>query len=128
MRLFPTMIVIAVFAITFSFIKTVRGQEKKGIVFRNEILSLGKLSLHESKEVFFAFTNYSNSPIVILNANVNCNCTTLSYPKTPIKHFQNDSIKVVFKAESKGVFSKNITVFFSDKTKKKISIVGTVAE
>jgi len=48
----------------------------------------------------FTFTNTGDEPIIIQDAEVQCHCTTVDFPRTPIAKGQKGTIKVTFDSKS----------------------------
>lgn len=55
----------------------------------------GEIVTHE-----FAFTNIGDEPLIISNAEVECTCTTVDFPKQPIMRGGKGVIKVTFDTKS----------------------------
>jgi hypothetical protein len=72
------------------------------MTFDNEHLNIGKVKKGEIKNFEFVFTNTGTEAITIDIAS-GCDCTTLDYPKTPIKVGQKAVIKVKFDSGKKDV-------------------------
>jgi hypothetical protein len=72
------------------------------MTFDNEHLNIGKVKKGEIKNFEFVFTNTGTETITIDIAS-GCDCTTLDYPKTPIKVGQKAVIKVKFDSGKKDV-------------------------
>ena len=58
----------------------------------------------------FKFTNSGRVPLVIVNAQPSCGCTTPDWTKTPVPPGGSGFIKATFNAASAGPFNKTITV------------------
>lgn len=58
----------------------------------------------------FKFTNSGKVPLVIVNAQPSCGCTTPDWTKTPVPPGGSGFIKATFNAASPGPFNKTITV------------------
>ena len=70
------------------------------MTFENEHLDIGKVKKGEIKKFDFVFTNTGTETIEIDIAS-GCDCTTLDYPKTPIKVGQKGVIHVTFDSGKK---------------------------
>lgn len=106
----------------------VYGSIDDGLSFKEKKISVGRLSLKEKKTVDFIFTSNYSSPFVILDAKVDCDCTSVIYPKHAINTLQSDTIKVIYDAKTKGVFLKNIDIYTSEGGVYRISIFGEVSK
>jgi Protein of unknown function (DUF1573) len=58
----------------------------------------------------FTFTNTGKSPLIIVNAQPSCGCTTPDWTKTPVPPGGSGFIKATFNAAVAGPFNKTITV------------------
>ena len=58
----------------------------------------------------FKFTNSGTSPLIIVNAQPSCGCTTPDWTKTPVPPGGSGFIKATFNAAVAGPFNKTITV------------------
>jgi len=58
----------------------------------------------------FKFTNTGKSPLIIVNAQPSCGCTTPDWTKTPVPPGGSGFIKATFNAATAGPFNKTITV------------------
>lgn len=78
--------------------------KKSGVhmTFAKESINLGKVKKGEIKKFDFVFTNTGTETIEIDIAS-GCDCTTLDYPKTPIKVGQKATIHVTFDSGKKEV-------------------------
>lgn len=78
--------------------------KKTGVhmTFANESINLGKVKKGEVKKFDFVFTNTGTETIEI-DIVSGCDCTTLDYPKTPIKVGQKATIHVTFDSEKKEI-------------------------
>ncbi len=69
--------------------------------FDDTIHQFGILKEGEIVEYDFIMTNIGQKDIFISEAKTSCGCTVPSYPSTPIKPGQKESIKVKFDSKSK---------------------------
>lgn len=62
---------------------------------------------------YYVFTNTGNAPLVIKQARVSCDCTTVEYPSNPIQPGEKDSVKVSFNGEGLPLesFRKSVTLY-----------------
>lgn len=71
----------------------------------------GKLLEHE-----FVVTNTGNAPLIISDYKVQCTCTKLIYPKSPIAPGQSAKLKVTFDSKGKyGFQDRTIEVYTNTK-------------
>ena len=87
-------------------------QDKKESVLQWESKrhNMGQRAQYDAFEVEYRFTNTSEQPIIILGADVTCECTTTFPPKEPILPGQQGVIKAHFDAKLLGKFKKPIMV------------------
>jgi hypothetical protein len=58
----------------------------------------------------FKFTNSGKVPLIIVNAQPSCGCTTPDWTKTPVGPGESGFIKATFNAGVAGPFNKTVTV------------------
>jgi Protein of unknown function (DUF1573) len=58
----------------------------------------------------FKFTNTGKAPLIIVNAQPSCGCTTPDWTKTPVAPGQSGFIKATFNAGAVGPFNKTVNV------------------
>jgi hypothetical protein len=58
----------------------------------------------------FKFTNSGKAPLIIVNAQPSCGCTTPDWTKTPVGPGESGFIKATFNAGVAGPFNKTVTV------------------
>ena len=63
--------------------------------FNFGFLHQGEITSHD-----FIFTNTGDEPLIIQQADVSCKCTTVDYPKSPIKKSQKETIRVTFDSKT----------------------------
>ncbi|MEP1096611.1 MAG: DUF1573 domain-containing protein [Cyclobacteriaceae bacterium] len=77
-------------------------------------MELGEVSVNESRDLSFEFTNTSSQSITILEAKGSCGCTNVQYPEQEIKAGETASITANFKSAKTGAFKKNIRIKTSE--------------
>lgn len=75
-------------------------QQGVHMTFDNEHLNIGKVKKGEIKKFDFVFTN-TGSEVITIDIASGCDCTTLDYPKTPIKVGGKAVIHVTFDSGKK---------------------------
>ena len=88
--------------------------------FEKETIDYGKVPKNSEKVRVFTFTNIGNAPIVIHKIQSSCGCTVPEKPEKPIMPGEKGEIKVAYNTAIVGGFSKNITIFSSAKTSRKV--------
>ena len=87
----------------------------------------GTISLNEKREYVFKLVNTGNKPLVIYDVVTSCGCTKAEYGKEPARPGETLDLKVIYNAEDKGRFRKNLTVYCNvEDSPLKLTIVGTV--
>ena len=81
-------------------------------------------------KVEYPFTNTGNEPLEIYDAKAECSCTTVDFPKYPVKPNDTDTITVYF--DTKSVYDRQdrlIEIITNAKTpKQKIRFKGVVLQ
>ena len=75
---------------------------------------------------FFEVTNTGKDPMVIVNVQTSCGCTTPEWSKEPVAPGATTKIRVGYNAAAEGHFEKYITVMYNQNLSKQIKITGTV--
>ena len=87
----------------------------------------GDIPLNEKREHVFKLVNTGNKPLVIYDVVTSCGCTKAEYVKEPVRPGETLDLKVIYNAEDKGRFRKNLTVYCNvENSPLKFSISGTV--
>ncbi|MBS1762463.1 MAG: DUF1573 domain-containing protein [Bacteroidetes bacterium] len=95
--------------------------------FKSETIELGKIEQNNPTTATFTFSNTSNQPIIIEQANPTCGCTIGDYTKAPIAPGKEGWIKATYNAAALGSFDKKMTVKFAGVDEvKSITIKGEV--
>jgi hypothetical protein len=81
--------------------------------FKTEIIDLGKIEQGSPTTATFYFSNISNAPLIIEQANPTCGCTIGDYTKAPIAKGKEGWIKATYNAAAIGAFDKKMTVKFA---------------
>lgn len=80
--------------------------------FDRLVHSFGKINYNVAVTTAFNFTNNTGKPLIIKSAVAECGCTDPSYDKKPILAGKSSTIKVTYKADTPGAFTKKITTSF----------------
>ena len=92
-----------------------------------QVHDFGKIPYEKQTSYEFIFKNPGMIPLIIENVESSCGCTVPEYPKAPIPPGGEGKIKVVYSAEDKGYFSKEVTVHTNTQEKiTKLQIKGIV--
>ena len=87
----------------------------------------GNIPLNEKREHVFKLVNTGNKPLVIYDVVTSCGCTKAEYGKEPVRPGETLDLKVIYNAEDKGRFRKNLTVYCNaEDSPLKLTVVGTV--
>ena len=80
------------------------------VKFKELSYDFGKIKQGSPVTHDFAFTNISNSPVIIESAVPSCGCTTPVKPEGAIPQGKDNKIQAGFNAANVGPFNKSITV------------------
>jgi hypothetical protein len=80
------------------------------VKFKELAFDFGKIKQGVPATHDFAFTNISNSPVIIETAIASCGCTTPKKPEGAVAAGKSDVISAQYSAASPGPFNKSITV------------------
>ncbi|MBI3218965.1 MAG: DUF1573 domain-containing protein [Bacteroidetes bacterium] len=116
------LLLIAVFAFASS-LAMAQEKELRGTITKDEVktdvaafawdassFDFGKIKQGVPVTHEFKFTNTGKSPLIIVNAQPSCGCTTPDWTKTPVPPGGSGFIKATFNAAVAGPFNKTITV------------------
>ena len=89
--------------------------------------NFGNIPLNEKREHVFKLVNTGNKPLVVYDVVTSCSCTKAEYSMEPVRPGDTLDLKVVYHAEDKGRFRKNLTVYCNtEDSPLKLTVVGTV--
>ena len=89
--------------------------------------NFGNIPLNEKREHVFKLVNTGNRPLVIYDVVTSCGCTKAEYGKEPVRPGETLELKVIYNAEDKGRFRKNLTVYCNaEDSPLKLTVVGVV--
>src|ERR1700722_7066897 len=80
------------------------------VKFKELSYDFGKIKQGSPVTHDLAFTNISNSPVIIESAVPSCGCTTPVKPEGAIQNGKDDKIQAGFNAANVGPFNKSITI------------------
>ena len=89
--------------------------DKPTIKFDTTVYDLGKIELNKKVVKTYWFTNKGTEPIFIMNVQTTCGCTVSEWTKKPVLSGQKGFVKLEYKADSPGKFSKTAYVFSNAK-------------
>ena len=75
---------------------------------------------------FFEVTNTGKDPMVIVNVQTSCGCTTPDWSKEPIAPGATSKVRVGYNAAAEGHFEKYITIMYNQNLTKQVKISGQV--
>ena len=112
-RLFiPLFCLLIGFTSQMSFAQTTA--EKDGPIFKfkdGDVYDFGEVPLGPDVFHEFVFTNVGNQPLIIMDANPSCSCTTPEWDKAPIPPGGTGKIKVGYKTKDHaGPFNKEVYI------------------
>ncbi len=82
------------------------------VVFKSVTYTFGKIKLNKPVTTEFNYTNNTGKPLLIETATAECGCTDPEYDKKPVLNGKDGIIKITYKADTPGTFSKKVTVKF----------------
>ena len=89
--------------------------------------NFGNIPLNEKREHIFMLVNTGYRPLVIYDVVTSCGCTKAEYGKEPVRPGETLELKVIYNAEDKGRFRKNLTVYCNaEDSPLKLTVVGVV--
>ena len=92
---------------------------KKGLPsqmdFKEKIFDFGIVKNGSTSDCSFEFKNSSEVPLIINSVIAGCGCTSIQWPKKPIRARETEFIKIQYTAGGVGRFRKSITVFSNAK-------------
>jgi hypothetical protein len=80
------------------------------VKFKELAFDFGKIKQGTPATHDFAFTNISNSPVIIESALASCGCTTPKKPEGAVNAGKSDMISAQYNAANVGPFNKSITI------------------
>ncbi|MFR3329996.1 MAG: DUF1573 domain-containing protein [Odoribacter splanchnicus] len=83
---------------------------KSHLFLENRILDCGDLGYNTTKEFVFKYTNDGKQPLIISHVSSACNCITPQWSKEPLLPGKQGEIKITYKADKKGKFSRTVFV------------------
>ena len=88
---------------------------------------LGYLPLNEKREHVFKLVNTGNKPLVVYDVTTSCGCTKAEYGKELVRPGDTLDLKVIYNAEDKGRFRKNLSVYCNvEDSPLKLTVLGIV--
>ncbi|MDL2230987.1 DUF1573 domain-containing protein [Bacteroidales bacterium OttesenSCG-928-L19] len=88
--------------------KPITGAE---IEFEKLYFDFGEVKIGEVKEVTLTFTNIGKKPLILDEVISSCDCTEVTWTKSPVMPGQTGTITATYTAEDLGMISKRVTVF-----------------
>lgn len=103
-------------------------RQDEGIAAERTSHDFGEIPQGEVRTAEFPLTA-ADDVVVLLSASTNCECTTASYPRKPLRRGEKGIITVRYEARDKGYFRKIVTLRYTagGKTRSlQLSVAGTV--
>jgi len=94
----------------------------------NSHINLGTFHKSESKTGIVEIRNTGNAPLIIVDVNTSCGCTTARYDKTPAQPGDILKIQIKMTPEENGFFNKTLTVRCNTNKPIIITIKGNVQQ
>ena len=90
------------------------GYSQAVLKFDHKEFDFGDVKEPEKVSHDFKFKNEGNSPLILSNVMIACDCTTSEWPKEPIMPGKEGIIKVMFASEGKDGQQKKVLVVLSN--------------
>jgi hypothetical protein len=100
--------------------------ETETLKLKETTYDFGKIQQGRPVTHNFEITNTGATPLLLVNVQASCGCTTPEWSKDPIQAGATASIKVGYNAASEGPFNKTITIQYDNDKTKVLNITGTV--
>lgn len=103
-------------------------RQNEGIVAERTSHDFGEIPQGEVRTAEFPLTA-SDDIVVLLSASTNCECTTASYPRKPLRRGEKGVVTVRYEARDKGYFRKVATLRYTAGGKTRtlmLSVSGSV--
>lgn len=116
---------------TFSFFSLLTvGLSAQSISFSQDLIDYGTIKKGSDGKRIVTFTNTGNKPLIISNIKSSCNCSVLSWTKSPVLPGKSGEIEVKYDTKIIGNFSKTIEVFSNDNyaSRKLLKIKGEIKQ
>lgn len=99
-------------------------QTDVGILY--SLINMGEFDWQQEQKAHFTLANTGNSPLAITDVITSCGCTSVEYPKEPVRPGNSVELKVRYKADHPEHFNKTITVYCNTPSSPiKLEIKGT---
>lgn len=89
---------------------------------------MGKIPFGKPIEYELSVKNVSSDSVKLQNVQAGCGCTTPQWKPGPYAPGETFKIKVGFNGSTKGVFTKNVTIFLDNGLSKQIKFHGETYE
>lgn len=109
-RLLSVLLLTGFMVFSFNVASAQVGQPDNQVKFEVTKVEFGEIPQGKPVQAEFTFENIGDDPIIILDVQKSCGCTTPSYSKEPIMPGEKSTIIAEYNAKSVGAFNKNITV------------------
>jgi len=113
-------------AIVFAFILNAQTPTQDLLLVKETAFDFGTIPQGKPVYHFFEVTNTGKDPMVIVNVQTSCGCTTPEWSKEPVAPGATTKIRVGYNAAAEGHFEKYITIMYNQNLSKQVSIKGNV--
>lgn len=72
--------------------------------------NFGTVVMGKTYKTTFTVTSTGTTPLVLIDARVNCQCTKVAFDKKPLRKGEKAVVTVTYDADKEGVFDKTITL------------------
>lgn len=103
--------IISWFTVLIFLSKSTAAQQKQPeMVFKTQTHHFDTIKFNKPVSCYFTFKNIGSEKLIIKKVISDCHCTTFEWDTTPINKNKKGKIKVIFKANTKGLFNKTILI------------------
>lgn len=83
---------------------------KAGYTADRTLHLFGSVVMGKTYKTTFTVTSTGTTPLVLIDARVNCQCTKVAFDKKPLRKGEKAVVTVTYDADKEGVFDKTITL------------------
>lgn len=100
----------------------------QSISLDKDVIDYGDVRLNSDGHKSFTITNKGNKPLIISNVKSSCDCSIVSWTKTPILSGKTGQVNISYNTKIKGKFLKSIEIYSNglDSPRKVVKIKGNV--
>lgn len=105
----------------------VKTESAGAVIWKDEVYDFGKIPQGIPDTAVFEFTNSGKVPVVIMDVVKSCGCSSVEFPRDPVKPKRKAQVIVVYNAAAPGMFTKTVSVKFNEQQEnRQLTIKGDV--